>query len=232
MIEFDGVSFGYLQGVDVLEQVSLNLPSGLTLAIGPNGCGKSTLLKIAAGVEMPRTGSVRISGHDLWQDEVAARRNLAYLPEQPDLSPYATVSEILQMVCGLRKQPIAAAQAALEWTGMMDLGSRTIRELSMGQRRRAVLAAARIGEPKCLLLDEPLEAMDRAFRLTIIEWLVEKREIGATILVVSHEIDSFAHIADRAVTFRDGHCSIVYDLGETLDDRKSNLDRLARGLDP
>ncbi len=232
MIEIDGVSFGYLRGLDVLENFSLDLPSGLTLVLGPNGCGKSTLLKIAAGVEMPRTGRVRIFGHDLWREEVAARQNLAYLPEHPDLSPYATVREILQMVCGLRDQPIAAAQAALEWTGMMDLGSRTVRELSMGQRRRAVLAAARIGEPKCFLLDEPLDAMDRAFRSTIIEWLVEKRDLGATILVVSHEIDSFAEITDRAVSVRHGRSHLVNHLGETSALRKSTLDRLARGLDP
>lgn len=232
MIEIENVSFGYIQGADVLDRVSLDIPSGLTLALGPNGCGKSTLLKIAAGVEMPLAGHARVFGHDLWEDEVAARRELAYLPEHPDLSPYATVLEILQMVCGLRGQPVAAAQAALEWTGMIDLGSRTVRELSMGQRRRAVLAAARIGEPRCFLLDEPLEAMDRSFRSTLIEWLAEKREIGATVLVVSHEIDSLAHIADRVVTLRNGHGRRVDDLGETPADRKSTLDRLARGFDP
>ncbi len=232
MIEFEDVSFGYLQGVEVLDKISLEVPSGLTLAVGPNGCGKSTLLKMAAGVEMPRTGRVRIFGHDLWQEEVAARQNLAYLPEHPDLSPFATVREILQMVCGLREQPIEAAQAALEWTGMSDFGSRTVRELSLGQRRRAVLAAAQIGDPTCFLLDEPLEAMDRSFRSNIIDWIIEKRELGATILVVSHEIDSFAPIADRAVTIRHGHARRVDNLGETPAQRRLTLDQLARGLDP
>lgn len=232
MIHFDNVTFGYSREVDVLDGVNLSLPPGLTVALGPNGCGKSTLLKIAAGVEKPRTGHARVFGHDLWTEEIKARKRLAYLPEHPDLSPYATVHEILQMVCGLRGEPLTSVEAALEWTGMVDLGSRTVRELSMGQRRRAVLAAASIGNPSCFLLDEPLEAMDRPFRSTMVAWVTGKRAAGATILIVSHEIDSFAPIADRAVTFHRGRCTVVENLGETTDDRRFTLDRLARGQDP
>lgn len=232
MIDFDTICFSYLQGLDVLDEFSLKIPPGLTMAIGPNGCGKSTMLKIAAGVEKSRSGHVKIFGHDLWQDEVAARQWLAYLPEHPDLTPFATVREILQMVCGLRRQPPNSVDEALDWTGMTQLGSRTVRELSMGQRRRAVLASARIGKPRCFLLDEPLEAMDRAIRSTIMQWLKELRDQGATIVVVSHEIESFVDIADRAVTIRHGHARRFDNLGETPAQRRLTLDQLARGLDP
>jgi len=224
------IGYHYGQKAAVVD-MALEIAGGRFYGLmGPNGCGKSTLLKIAAGVEKPRAGRVSIFGDDLWTDEVKARRSLAYLPEHPDLTPFATVHEILQMVCGLRGELLAAVEAALEWTGMVDLGSRTVRELSMGQRRRAVLAAAYIGNPSCFLLDEPLEAMDRTFRSTMVAWLTEHRAAGATIVIVSHEIDSFAPIADRAVTFHRGRCTVVENLGETTDDRRSTLDRLARGL--
>ncbi len=214
MIRFSGVSFGYRSGLDVLRDVNLEVPPGLNLLLGPNGCGKSTLLKIAAGVEKPAAGSVSVFGRDLWREEIAARSHLAYLPEHPDLSPYATVAEILTMVAGLRGQPKASVHQALEWVGLEGLEDRTVRELSMGQRRRAVLAASRIGTPECLLLDEPLEAMDRSFRSLMIGWLTDLRDRGATLLVVSHEIDSFAPIADRAVTVLDGRAVLVESLGE------------------
>ena len=132
----------------MLAGVDLEISPGLTLLLGPNGCGKSTLLKLAAGIERPDSGRVEIDGHDLWIDEVAARRGLAYVPEQPDLTPYATVREILDLVCRLRGEPARARREALERVGLGKLAHRSVRELSMGQRRRAVLAAALRGHAR------------------------------------------------------------------------------------
>ena len=87
MIRFHQASFAYRDGEPVLSGVDLEIPAGLTLLLGPNGCGKSTLLKLAAGVEQPDAGRVEVDGKDLWVDEVEARRSLAYVPEQPDLTP-------------------------------------------------------------------------------------------------------------------------------------------------
>jgi ABC-type multidrug transport system ATPase subunit len=229
VIELDGVSFGYTPEVEVLTEINLELGAGLSLLVGPNGCGKSTLLKIAAGVEIPCRGVVRVAGRDLWRDEVAARRHLAYLPEHPDLTPYATVDEILALVCGLRGQPISEARTALEWVGLGDLGNRTVRELSKGQRRRATLAASRIGTAACLLLDEPLEGMDRAFRGDVVGWIERRLAAGATAVIVSHEFEAVAPLADRAVTIRDGRSEIVEPLPPPGSVRAEVLERLARG---
>ncbi|HZF13113.1 MAG TPA: ABC transporter ATP-binding protein, partial [Thermoanaerobaculia bacterium] len=171
MIRLSGIGFSYGRGEPVLAEAEANLGPGLTLLVGPNGCGKSTLLKIAAGVELPDRGRVEIDGHDLWTNEVAARRSLAYVPEQPDLTPYATVREILGLVCRLRGEPRQAGEAALEKVGLAALAHRSVRELSMGQRRRAVLAAAFVGRPDHVLLDEPLEAMDRGARDDVLAWI-------------------------------------------------------------
>jgi ABC-type multidrug transport system ATPase subunit len=129
MICFHAVAFSYRRGEPVLSGVNLALPAGLTLVVGPNGCGKSTLLKLAAGIEPPDAGCIEIDGCDLWTEEVAARADLAFVPEQPDLTPYATVAEILALVSALRR---AAEQchgcARLRWPRRSHaaLGSRAV----------------------------------------------------------------------------------------------------------
>src|SRR4029077_11871589 len=99
MIRLRDVQFSYRTGERVLLNVSLDVGPGLTLLLGPNGSGKSTLLKIVAGVERSDAGSAEIEGVDLWKHEVSARRNLAYVSEQPDLTPYATIRDVLDLVC-------------------------------------------------------------------------------------------------------------------------------------
>jgi ABC-type multidrug transport system ATPase subunit len=228
VIRFHGASFSYQPGEPVLAGVDLEIRPGLTLLLGRNGCGKSTLLKMAAGVERPDAGRVEVDGHDLWTDEVAARRSLAYVPEQPDLTPYATVREILNLVCRLRGEPRKTGREALATVGLDGLSHRSVRELSMGQRRRAVLAAALVGTPRNVLLDEPLEAMDRGAREDVLAWIGRLLAAGAVVVVVSHEIEPFVPIADRALTVRDGRCVEVGDLPEEPGARFALLDRMAR----
>ncbi len=232
MIRLRGVSFSYDGREPVLRGADLDIPAGLTLLVGPNGCGKSTLLKVAAGVERPEAGSVQIGGHDLWEDEVAARRGLAYVPEQPDVTPYATLSEILRLVCRLRGEPASGGGAALKRVGLSGHSGRSVRELSMGQRRRVLLAAAMVGAPRTLLLDEPLEAMDRAMREEILLWLEGHRAAGAALVVVTHDIEPFITTASRAVSLRDGLCFCIDPLPSDDAARIALLERLARGEDP
>lgn len=229
MIRLSGVGFGYGSGEAVLADLDLTLGPGLSLLLGRNGCGKSTLLKIAAGVERPDRGRVEIDGHDLWTEEAAARRTLAYVPEQPDLTPYATVGEVLTLVCRLRGEPRSAGTAALERVGLSALSRRSVRELSMGQRRRAVLAAAFVGRPRHVLLDEPLEAMDRGAREDILAWIDRLIAEGAVVVAVSHDLDPFAGRAARALTVREGRCLVSDPLPEDGALRRALLERLARG---
>ena len=230
MIRFRGVSFSYEpRQPPILAGVDLDLPAGLTLLVGPNGCGKSTLLKLAAGIDPPDAGHVEVNGHDLWQEEVAARASLAFVPEQPDLTPYATIAEVLALVCHLRGEPAAAAGDALAFVGLAPLSDRSVRQLSMGQRSKAVLAAALIGKPSCLLLDEPLEAMDRAARAAILAWLADRRAAGALLLVASHDLDPFLDLAARALTVRHGRCHLIDPLPADPAARAALLERLARG---
>lgn len=228
-IEFRQVSFGYYRDVPVLRDLDLVIRPGVTLLLGPNGGGKSTLLKIAAGVEHPDNGRVTMNGHDLWTDEAQARRDLAYLPEEPDLTPYASVLEILLLVCRLRGEDPGRADEALCNAGLEGMGGRSVRQLSKGQRRRALLAAAWIGSPRTVLLDEPLDAMDQGMRQQVLSWVAKVREENGLALVVSHEVGPVAPFADWAVAVRQGQAYGFDALPSGAAERLRFLEGLARG---
>ncbi len=228
-VQLAGVRFGYGDGDAVVDGVDLRLEPGLTLLVGPNGCGKSTLLKLMAGVEPPDAGRVFVEGHDLWRDEVAARRPLAYVPEHPDLSPYASLLETARLVCRLRGQPLSRAEAALAEAGLAARAHASIRELSAGQRRRALLAAAWIGTPRVALLDEPLESLDRALRERVVGWIGDLAQAGATVVVVSHELEPFAGRARAVISVREGRAVGPIPLEGDAGRRMAVLEGLARG---
>jgi ABC-2 type transport system ATP-binding protein len=229
MISFESVAFAYRASEPVFERLALEIGPGLTLVLGVNGSGKSTLLKLAAGVERPDTGTVTVGGFDLWTDEIAARRGLAYVPEFPDLTPYATIREICDYVARLRREPAAAGREALERVGLGPYAHRSVRELSMGQKRRATFAAAWIGTPSHILLDEPLEALDRKVREAALDWIFGLAAAGSTVVVVSHEIEPFAARAERAVGLVLGRPAAVVPLPSDAAARAGLLESLARG---
>ena len=230
MIRFEKVTFAYERTAPVFQSLDISLDTGLTLLLGPNGSGKTTLLKLAAGVEKPDEGKIWIDKHDLWKHEVAARREIAYLPEHPDLTPYASIREITRFVCRLRGEPLARGEEALAILDMDRVASRSVRELSQGQRRRAVLAAAMIGRPGHLLLDEPLEAMDRRMRDYILVWIEGRVRDGAAAVIVSHDLDPFAALANAAVGMKDGKPEFNSALPPEPGERNKILERFARGL--
>jgi len=228
MICLRDVYFSYMDGNCILNRVNLEISAGLTLLLGPNGCGKSSILKLMAGVERPDTGTVEIDGKDLWIHEAAARRNLAFMPEQPDLTPYAAVKDILTFVCRIRREPLIKGRKALEEVGLEHLSHRSLRELSMGQRRRVVLAAAWIGSPRTVLLDEPLESMDRTIRESILSWIESLLQQRAAVIIATHEIEPFIANAAQAVTFHAGICTLHSNFPIDSEKRLQLLEKLSR----
>ncbi|NLH76339.1 MAG: ATP-binding cassette domain-containing protein [Acidobacteria bacterium] len=140
MMVFEKVSFGYEPGRPVVRDATFALGPGLTLLVGPNGCGKSTLHKLAAGVERPDGGRVLVDGLDLWEREAEACRGLAYLPEFPDITPYASLRDVLRLVCRLRGEPGAAGERAAAGASVVVV-SHAIEPLA-GLTTRAVTARA------------------------------------------------------------------------------------------
>jgi ABC-2 type transport system ATP-binding protein len=228
VIRLRHVQFSYQPGEVILNDLSLEIGPGLALLIGPNGSGKSTLLKILAGIERPDVGTAEVEGFDLWTHEADARRHLVYVSEYPDLTPYATIRDVLSLVCRLRSQPLEAGTNALTRAGLARVADRSIREVSMGQRRRAVLATAWVGSPKVVILDEPLEAMDRTIREDILLWVDRVLETGATVVIATHQLEPFVEKATRAIAVRNNDWRLVEPLpGDPLQ-RVAFLESLSR----
>ena len=229
MIVFDDVSYAYEPGSPVCSGLNLELKKGLILLLGPNGSGKSTLLKLASGVEKPDEGRILVDGCDLWKEEAGARRALAYLPEFPDLTPYARLDEILGLVCRLRGRSESEGREALSFFGLREIVHLTVRQLSLGQRRRAVFAAALVGSPPNILLDEPLDGMDRAIQAKILEWIDSRVRSGSLVVVVSHTVEPFAEAASGLVSIVEGRAVCRRDLPEGPRERLRLIDEIARG---
>jgi ABC-type multidrug transport system ATPase subunit len=151
------------------------------------------------------------------------------VPEHPDLSPYASLVEVLRLVCRLRGEPLERAASALAEAGLGERTQASVRELSAGQRRRALLAAAWVGTPRVVLLDEPLESLDRGLQDRVLGWIDTLVERGATVVVVSHQLEPFATRATAAVTVHDGQAVGPVPLPPDGAARMARLERLARG---
>jgi ABC-2 type transport system ATP-binding protein len=181
--------------------VSLHVDAGeLVALVGPNGCGKSTLMGAVAGLFEPRQGLVQIAGENAWggaAERRAARRALGYLPESSDSVGFLRGRELWALVAATRgvAGPSEALRAAL---GLDELGELRIEQMSLGQRRRACLAAALLGPPSLLVLDEPDNGLDAA-RLEAMVALLHAHRAHGGVLLASHDPELLHRLEVRIV---------------------------------
>jgi ABC-type multidrug transport system ATPase subunit len=176
-----------LGGRDLFAPVTLALPAGATAAVrGPNGAGKSTLLRIVATASRPTAGRVEVGGVDALRDPVAARRLLAWVPQEAPCYAELTPREHLAWWARLRRADAAGTAPLLEGSGLGPAADLPAGRLSRGQRQRLALAMGLVGDPVLLLLDEPFAALDEAGRAWLEGVLETRRGRGAT-LVALHQ---------------------------------------------
>src|SRR5262245_34640765 len=197
-------AYGTLNAADDLSfQVAGGEIVGL---IGPNGAGKTTTLRCLAGILRPTTGHVRIDGYDLVDDPIAAKRRLAFMPDEPHLFEYLTVEEHLRLIARLYTVPDfdRRARALLE---ELELGGKETSlpgELSRGMRQKVVIACGLVRDATTLLFDEPLTGLDpigiRKMRATI----VARGRAGAAILLSSHLLHLVEEICTRVIIMDHG----------------------------
>ncbi|HEX4994662.1 MAG TPA: ABC transporter ATP-binding protein [Methylomirabilota bacterium] len=200
------------RGVDVLTDVSLDVPAGQFLAIaGPSGSGKSTLLGLIAGLDQPTAGRIEVAGVDITAlDEDALARfrrdHVGYVFQSFHLLPTLTAQENVAVPLELAGEAGAADRAAalLAEVGLAERAHHYPVQLSGGEQQRVAVARAMARRPTLLLADEPTGNLDSATGKQIIELLVGmNRRLGSTLVLVTHDTALAAH-ADRVVTLRDG----------------------------
>ncbi|WP_454735026.1 osmoprotectant ABC transporter ATP-binding protein OsmV [Cupriavidus necator] len=217
MIELEQLtkSFPQKNGAEVraVDAVSLTVPSGeICVFLGPSGCGKTTTLKMINRLIEPTSGTVRIEGEDTRGiDGVTLRRKIGYVIQQIGLFPNMTIEENIMVVPRLlgwdKKQ---CRERARELMAMVQLDpnlmlTRYPRELSGGQQQRIGVIRALAADAPVLLMDEPFGAVDPINRESIQnEFLQMQRQLGKTVIMVSHDIDEAIKLADKVAVFRRG----------------------------
>jgi spermidine/putrescine transport system ATP-binding protein len=195
--------------VTALQGVDLDVRAGefLTL-LGPSGCGKTTLLRIIGGFEHATSGEMALDGEPLGR-RTPERRPFNMVFQSYALFPHMTVAQ--NVAYGLRtaRRPraevAARVAAALRLVGLEDRGDRNVRELSGGQQQRVALVRALVNEPRVLLLDEPLGALDLQLRKRLQHELRDlQRRLGTTFVYVTHDQEEALSLSHRVVVMQDG----------------------------
>jgi ABC-2 type transport system ATP-binding protein len=185
-----------------VDDLDLTVRAGeLYALLGPNGAGKTTTLRMTAGLTKPDSGTIRVFGVDALADPVAAKRLIAWLPDEPMLYDKLNPMEYLEFVAGLWGVPgkvaRARAQELLEWLALWEHRRERCEGFSRGMKQKAALAGALIHDPKLLMLDEPLTGLDAAMARQVKDLLQDRVRGGATVILTTHILDVAERMSDR-----------------------------------
>ena len=206
-----------------LDDLSFTIPEGQIYGLlGPNGAGKSTTMNILTGCLAATSGRVRIDGVDIFEDPIAAKKHLGYLPELPPLYMDRTPEEYLRFVA--RAKGIGEVRGELErvmaLTQITDVKDRLIRNLSKGYRQRVGIAQAILGDPDIIILDEPTVGLDPR-QITEIRELIQKLGENKTVILSSHILSEVQAVCDSILILSRGKLVAC--------DTPDNLERLLTG---
>ena len=215
VIAFDHATIA-LGGRDVLADVSFSIKPGEFVGVlGPNGSGKTTLMRAILGLIAPRAGSVRVFGRPPQRGDA----EIGYLPQVRTMQPDLRLRGLDFIASSLRgerwgvptrsrvdRKMIAQTLAAV---GARDLAERPLSQMSGGERQRLLLAQALLGEPRLLLLDEPLISLDHRYQEAVVDLVrsfARKRNI--TVLFSAHELNQLVTALDRVLYLGGGHAAL------------------------
>jgi ABC-2 type transport system ATP-binding protein len=202
-----------------VNQVTLELRSGITGLVGANGAGKSTLMRLISGQLRPDLGQVEVLGKKSWSTE--ARLHVGYCPELDAF--YEEMSgrqfiEAMARLCGYpRSEARRRTEVALERVGMSDRSDRVVRGYSKGMRQRIKLAQALLHDPELLILDEPLSGIDPVGRWEFIRLFRDLAAQGKCLLVSSHELEELEKLTDHIAIMSHGRIAAVGTVAQIRD---------------
>ena len=220
VVENVSKQFGSFKAVD---QVSLEVESGSLVALlGPSGSGKSTLLRLIAGLELPDSGRILLTGKDATYQSVQ-ERNIGFVFQHYALFKHLTVRQNIAFGLEIRKATKTKVkervEELLDLVQLRGLGNRYPSQLSGGQRQRVALARSLAVEPEVLLLDEPFGALDAKVRKDLRAWLRRLHdEVHVTTVFVTHDQEEAMEVSDQVVVMNKGRVEQIGTPAEIYDD--------------
>ena len=199
--------------------LSFAVPPGEVLGlVGPNGAGKTTTLRALAGILQPTSGSIRIAGIDLKTQPVEAKARLAFIPDEPQLFDYLTVTEHLQFVARLYGVADAAPRipVLLEELELTPKRDALPPELSRGMKQKLAIACGLLHRPAAVLLDEPLTGLDPVGIRRMKETITARAREGAAVVLSSHLLHLVEELCTRILVIRRGQAVAIGTIAEIV----------------
>lgn len=205
---------------EALKSIDLKVEKGeIAGFLGPNGAGKTTTIKIIAGLVYPTSGAVSVFGRNL--SDYAYRRSFGYLPERPCFYENLTGMELLEYYgkfFGLsKKERRIKAERLLEEIGLKEWAHSPVRIYSQGMNQKLGLAQALVGDPRLLILDEPMSVLDPLSRRQVRQLLLDLKQKGTTVFFSSHILYDVEMLCDRAVIIKSGKILLDMDIASLVD---------------
>ena len=220
MIEVRQLSKQYGQRKAV-QNLSFTVRKGEVVGfLGPNGAGKTTTMKILTGCMAATSGEIYIDGKDIFEDPIAAKSKIGYLPETPPLYGDMRVENYLRYTAVLKntpkKQLTSLVERALSKTGLLDVRKRLIQNLSKGFKQRVGLAQALVSDPEILILDEPTIGLDPS-QIIEVRRLIAGLKGKHTIILSTHILSEVQAGCDRVLIIKDGRMAAQESLSSLRD---------------
>lgn len=211
---------------EIIKGINFSVKDGEIFGfLGPNGAGKTTTIRMLVGLIAPNEGEIKICGKDVQKEKEEALKNVGAVVENPELYKYLSGRENLMQIARIRKVSKEEVEELIELVGLKDRIDDKVKKYSLGMKQRLGLAAALIGEPKLLILDEPTNGLDPSGIIDFRE-VVKKaaKEKGMAVFISSHILSEVQNLCDRVAFTNGGVIKSVEDIHDnTMDTELDSL---------
>lgn len=211
---------------EIIKGINLSVKEGEIFGfLGPNGAGKTTTIRMLVGLIAPNEGEIKICGKDLQKNKEEALKNVGAVVENPELYKYLSGRENLMQIARIRKVSKEEVDSLIELVGLKDRIDDKVKKYSLGMKQRLGLAAALIGEPKLLILDEPTNGLDPSGIIDFRE-VVKKaaKERNMAVFISSHILSEVQNLCDRVAFTNGGVIKSIEDIHDnTMDTELDSL---------